>query len=47
MSEKNRLIFRIFDLLALIETRRNQPIIRQIQGMLYNLLEYTNCEHTK
>lgn len=39
MKNKNWLIFRIFDLLALIETPKNQPIIRQIQGLLYSLMD--------
>nr|DAO17645.1 MAG TPA: hypothetical protein [Caudoviricetes sp.] len=39
MNYKKWLIYRIFDLLALIETPENQPIIRQIQGLLYNLMD--------
>ncbi len=39
MNRKRWLIFRIFDLLALIETTENQPIIRQIQGLLYSLMD--------
>lgn len=39
MSYKNGLIFRIFRLLALIETAKNQSIIRQIEGLLNELLE--------
>lgn len=39
MSYKERLIYRIFDLLALIENRRNQPIVNQIKGLLYQLLD--------
>lgn len=39
MSYKNGLIFRIFRLLALIETEKNQSIIRQIEGLLNELLE--------
>ncbi len=39
MNYKKWLIYRIFDLLALIETQENQPIIRQIQGLLYNLMD--------
>lgn len=39
MTNRKRLIFRIFDLLALIETPKNQPIIRQIQGLLYILMD--------
>ena len=33
------LIFRILDLLAIIETSENQPIINQIKGLLFNLLK--------
>lgn len=39
MSYKERLIYRIFDLLALIENRINQPIVNQIKGLLYQLLD--------
>lgn len=39
MSYKERLIYRIFDLLALIENRRNQPTVNQIKGLLYQLLD--------
>lgn len=40
MNETERLIFRILDLLSLIETRKNQPIIRQIKGLLLDFLNY-------
>ncbi len=39
MNKEKWLIYRIFDLLALIETPKNQPIIRQIQGLLYRLMD--------
>ena len=38
MNRKQWLIFQILNLLALIETKKNQPTIRQIQGLLYSLL---------
>ena len=38
MSYKRGLIYRIFRLLALIETEANQPIIRKIEGLLNELL---------
>lgn len=38
MSRKKWLILQIFELLELIETKKNQPIINQIRGLLYNLL---------
>ena len=34
MNYKERLIFQIFRLLSLIETKENQSIIRQIEGLL-------------
>ena len=34
MSYKERLIRQIFRLLSLIETKENQSIIRQIEGLL-------------
>ena len=36
---RNGLIFKIFNLLALIETPKNQSIIRQIEGLLNALIE--------
>lgn len=39
MNEKKWLIFRILDLLALIENQENQPIINQIKGYLFELLD--------
>ncbi len=39
MNRKKWLIYRIFDLLSLIETNENQPIIRQIQSLLYSLMD--------
>ena len=38
MSYKRGLIFKIFRLLNLIETEKNQPIIRKIEGLLNELL---------
>lgn len=37
MSYKNGLINQIFNLLLLIETPKNQSIIRQIEGLLNTL----------
>ena len=42
MNEKVRLIFQVLNLLATIETKENQPVIRQIQGILYELLNRDN-----
>ncbi len=39
MTYRKRLIFQIFKLLELIETKKNQPTISQIRGLLYNLLD--------
>jgi hypothetical protein len=39
MKTKKRLIFRILDLLSLIENKKNQPIVNQIRGLLFELLE--------
>ena len=39
MTYRKRLIFQIFRLLELIETDKNQPMINQIRGLLYNLLD--------
>lgn len=39
MKRKKWLIIRIQNLLSLIENSKNQPIINQIRGLLYNLLE--------
>lgn len=36
---RNGLIYKIFNLLALIETPKNQSIIRQIEGLLNALIE--------
>lgn len=38
MIEKKWLIFRILDLLELIETPKNQPIVTEIRGLLFNLM---------
>lgn len=43
MSIKERLIFRILDLLSLIENKKNQPIVNQIKGLLYELLNIEDC----
>lgn len=37
MKFKKRLIARILNLLDLIETQSNQPIVTQIRGLLYEL----------
>lgn len=39
MSMKQRLIFRILDLLSMIENQKNQPIVNQIKGLLFELLD--------
>lgn len=39
MTEEKRLILRILQILELIETPQNQPRIREIKGLLYELLE--------
>lgn len=38
MKRKKWLIFRILDLLSLIETPKNQPTCNLIRGYLYELL---------
>lgn len=38
MKRKKWLINRILDLLAMLETPKNQPIVQQIRGLLYELL---------
>lgn len=40
MRRKKRLIIRILNLVNLIENENNQPIVNQIRGLLYELLEY-------
>lgn len=40
MRRNKRLIFRILRLLDLLENDRNQPIVNQIRGLLYELLNY-------
>lgn len=42
MNRKKRLIFRILNLLELIETPKNQPTVNQIRGLLYCLFEEEN-----
>lgn len=44
MKELKRLIIRIFDLLALIENNKNQPLVQQIRGLLYEILDITEKE---
>lgn len=39
MKEIKRLILTIFDLLDLIETRKNQPLVNKIRGLLYEVLD--------
>lgn len=39
MNEKRWLVNRILQLLDLLENTNNQPIVRQIQGLLYELIE--------
>lgn len=39
MIEMKRLIFKILDLLAILENRKNQPIINQARGYLYEILD--------
>jgi hypothetical protein len=38
MDNKKWLVFRILDLLELIETKKNQPICNQIRGLLFELI---------
>lgn len=38
MTEKERLADAIFRLLETIETDNNQPIVRQIKGLIYEFL---------
>lgn len=44
MKELKRLVSRIFDLLAIVETRRNQPVVRQIQGLLREIISLIENE---
>ena len=39
MKEEKRLIFRVFHYLDILENRKNQPMIQEIRGLLYNILE--------
>ena len=39
MKELKRLVFRILDLLAMIETPKNQPIVNRIKGLIYEILD--------
>ncbi len=38
MTEKRRLVFKALNYLAMIENSENQSIIRQIEGLLYEIL---------
>lgn len=38
MNQKKRLIFRILTLLDLIENEKNQPVVSQIRGLIYELM---------
>ena len=40
MTEKERLIKQIFRKLELLENKSNQSKIKEIKGLLYNLLEF-------
>lgn len=39
MKEIKRLIYMALDLLAIIETHRNQPLVNRIKGLLYEVLD--------
>lgn len=39
MKEVKRLILVIFNLLDLIETHKNQPLVNRIRGLLYEILD--------
>lgn len=39
MNKKKWLIFRILDLLALIENKKNQPKVNEIRGYLFELMD--------
>lgn len=41
---KKRLISRIFNLLDLIENKRNQSVVNEIRGLLHNLKDMINEE---
>lgn len=44
MRTLKRLIFRIFDLLALMENKKNQPLVQEIRGLLYEILDIAEKE---
>ena len=45
MKEIKRLIYHVFDYLAMIETKKNQPLVNRIKGLLYEVLsELKNIE---
>lgn len=39
MKEMKRLVYRILDLLAMIENQRNQPTVNRIKGLIYEILD--------
>lgn len=39
MKEIKRLIYMALDLLEIIETHRNQPLVNRIKGLLYEVLD--------
>lgn len=39
-----RLIFRILNLLELIENQKNQPLVNRIRGLIYELLDQIEKE---
>lgn len=41
MSNRKRLILKIFNLLSIIETPKNQSKIREIEGLLLSLIDET------
>ena len=44
MREIKRLIFRVFTLLELVKTPKNQPLIQQIRGLLFEILDQIEKE---
>lgn len=44
MKEIKRLIFQILALLELVENRKNQPVIQNIRGLLYEVLDLLEKE---
>ena len=39
MREIKRVVFRILDLLAMVENQKNQPIVNRIKGLIYEILD--------